>query len=123
MLGEIFNAIHRADLGGAAQKLDPQLPHKVRLPAPAAPSAPAAGSSGAALAPAAAEGRPQANGVPAQEPAGPESLVQHLFGLEVQVELASSPHLLASRANRTQHVQPLHDCCWVRIQISVYTSI
>ena len=98
VLGEIFNAIHRADLGGAAQKLDPQLPHKVRLPAPAAPSAAAAGSAAAAPAPAAADSSRQAhqaNGVPAQEPAGPESLVQHLFGLEVQVDRHPWPYVPA----------------------------
>lgn len=71
VLGEIFNAIHRADLGGEADKAaDPQLPHKVRLPA----------ASGAA----AANSRPAANGVaPLQKER--QSLVQRLFGLDVQV--------------------------------------
>lgn len=71
VLGEIFNAIHRADLGGEAEKAaDLQLPHKVRLPATAAAAA--------------ADGRPAANGgTPLQRER--QSLVQRLFGLDVQV--------------------------------------
>ncbi|BDA41097.1 probable inactive ubiquitin carboxyl-terminal hydrolase 54 at C-terminar half [Coccomyxa sp. Obi] len=83
VLGEIFNAIHRADLGGAAEKAaDPQLPRKVRLPASGV--SPAA----AAAAIAAAEGKPMANGggrSSSPPPLAQQSLVQRLFGLEMQV--------------------------------------
>lgn len=86
VLGEIFNAIHRADLGGAAEKAaDPQLPRKVRLPAPGA--SPAA----AAAAIAAAEGKPTANGG-GSSACSPQSLIQRLFGLDMQV-CAASPGL------------------------------
>ncbi len=92
MLGEIFNAIHRADLGGAAEKAaDPQLPRKVRLPAPGA-------SPGAfAAATVSAEGRPVANGggrSSSPPPLAQQSLVQRLFGLEMQVSCFGGPHVL-----------------------------
>ncbi len=94
VLGEIFNAIHRADLGGAAEKAaDLQLPRKVRLPAPGA--SPAA----AAAAIAAAEGKPTANGGGASSQGSSQSLVQRLFGLDMQVShavltIVTSKHVL-----------------------------
>lgn len=98
MLGEIFNAIHRADLGGAAeQAADPQLPRKVRLPAPGVSPAAAAAAIGAA------EGKPLANGggrSSSHPPLAQQSLVQRLFGLEMQVSFFCGFHV------------PLELCTW-----------
>ncbi len=68
VLGELFNAVHRALLGSAADSAaDPQLPVKIRLSAQGADS------------------KAMPNGVPsAKDAPGPQSLVQHLFGLQVQ---------------------------------------
>ncbi len=69
VLGELFNAIHRALLGSAAEKAaDPQLPVKIRLNAQSQ------------------ESKAVPNGVPGmKDAAAPQSLVQRLFGLQVQV--------------------------------------
>ena len=68
MLGELFNAIHRALLGSAAEKAaDPQLPVKIRLSSQSQ------------------DGKAVPNGVPGpSDAAAPQSLVQRLFGLQVQ---------------------------------------
>ncbi len=78
VLGELFNAIHRALLGSAAEKAaDPQLPVKIRLNAQSQ------------------ESKAVPNGVPGpKDAAAPQSLVQRLFGLQVQV--CSHHHMHAS---------------------------
>lgn len=69
----LYHCLHRAELGGEAERCpDPQLPVRVRLPA-AAPRDDGPRTPPAAAAPAA----------PAR--AGPRSVVQKLFGLDVQV--------------------------------------
>ena len=84
VLGELFNAIHRAQLGSAAERAaDPQLPVKIRLNAQGG-----------------VEGKAMPNGAasPKDAPA-PQSLVQHLFGQQVQACLIPAfPVLVQSEA-------------------------
>ena len=75
VLGELFNAIHRALLGSAAEKAaDPQLPVKIRLNAQGH------------------DNKAMPNGMPnPKDAATPQSLVQRLFGLQVQVYISFKP--------------------------------
>jgi hypothetical protein len=79
VLGELFNAIHRAQLGSAAERAaDPQLPVKIRLNAQGG-----------------VEGKGMLNGAasPKDAPAL-QSLVQRLFGQQVQACLVSASFVL-----------------------------
>lgn len=75
VLGELFNAMHRALLGSAAEKAaDPQLPVKIRLNAQGADS------------------KALPNGASSSKDAPPQqSLVQRLFGLQVQARASYDP--------------------------------
>lgn len=87
VLGEVFNCLHRAQLGSAATAgLDPQLPQLVRVPR--ASSA----SSLAGLAAPSAD--PSARGQPAS------SMAQDIFGQKVQVYCLLMPavHFATSQA-------------------------
>ena len=87
VLGEVFNCLHRAQLGSAATAgLDPQLPQLVRVPR--ASSA----SSLAGLATPSAD--PSARGQPAS------SMAQDIFGQKVQVYclLVPAVHVATSQA-------------------------
>lgn len=71
VMGELFCCLHRAELGGEAERCpDPQLPVRVRLPA-------AGRDEG---------GRPLSGALQLAAPrrTGPRSIVQTLFGLDVQ---------------------------------------
>lgn len=78
VLGELFNAIHRALLGSAAEKAaDPQLPVKIRLNAQGD------------------ENKAVPNGMSnPKDAATPQSLVQRLFGLQVRVRICLELHVL-----------------------------
>ena len=79
VLGELFNAIHRAQLGSAAERAaDPQLPVKIRLNAQGG-----------------VEGKAMPNGAasPKDAPAL-QSLVQCLFGQQVQACLVPASPVL-----------------------------
>ncbi len=66
VLDKIFSSLHKAEVGQAgSNEQDASLPQRVRIPAPGAPAA-------------------AQNGTPALK-RGPRSLVQALFGLDVQV--------------------------------------
>ncbi|KAK9806100.1 hypothetical protein WJX72_001362 [[Myrmecia] bisecta] len=95
VLGEIFNCMHRAELGGLPEgAVDAQLPHRVKIrTGPASPAA--AGMQPAMVLPsyASANGVSTAGGgviphtpMAAQaQPSARSSMVQDLFGLDVQV--------------------------------------
>ncbi len=89
VLDEIFNCLHRAELGsGAESALDPQLPQRTRIRvAPAT-----AGSS--AETPGPAVSRPE------------RTLIQDVFGLEVQVCLART--CMHATSQNYQSLRPNH---------------
>jgi hypothetical protein len=89
VLGDILNSVSRAQLGSAQQGVDdPQLPKRVKVRAAVAEGAPAAapaGSMAAVLMAGLANGSSAAAaGSGPTRPQGPRSMVQKLFGLEVQ---------------------------------------